>query len=85
MGRDDSLTEEQREANLRSWLRPQGHPASGTGDPDSEYSSAPDGWIPKVSDELATKIWFLVLKHLGRGGRPPNVIPKEFLDDVREL
>ena len=85
MGRDDSFSEEQREANLRSWLKPQGHPASGTGEADSSDPFDPDGVVQKVSGELATKIWFLVLKHLGRGGRPPNVIPKEFFDDVREL
>jgi len=82
MGDPSRLTEEEREANIRSWLRPQGHPASGSEPPDGEDSAPLEGGI---SSETATKIWFLVLKHLGRGGRPPNVIPKEFFDDIREL
>lgn len=82
MGDPSRLTEEEREANLRSWLRPQGHPASGSGETDGEDSPSPEGGI---SQEQATKIWFLVLKHLGRGGRPPNVIPREYFDDIAEL
>lgn len=83
MAAEGGLSPEQREANLRSWVKPQGHDGANTaGDHDVDVVVSGE---PPLTQENATKVWFLVLKHLGKGGRSPSVIPKEFFDDVAGL